>query len=112
MVPFFCAGSSPLAGRDAKFLHGFSASLHENRPSSPLAGRDAKFLRDFSASLHASCPSFWVAGSVVLWCAVHVFGCYCGWEYGFVVCHPRFWVFLWLGGLRRRFINDGDFGEG
>ena len=23
-----------------------------------------------------------------------------------------FLVFLWLGGLRRRFINDGDFGEG
>ena len=32
MVPFFCAGISPLAGRDAKFLHGFSASLQGNRP--------------------------------------------------------------------------------
>ena len=70
-----------------------------------------------------------VDGRVVLSCVVHVFGCFCGREGGFVVCRPRFgrfcgrecgfvvyrprlWRFLWLGGLRRRSINDGDFGEG
>ena len=38
---------------------------------------------------------FFVAGRVVLWYAVHVFGCFCGRECGFVVCRPRLGVFLW-----------------
>ena len=38
-----------------------------------------------------------MAASVVLWCAVHVFGGFCGRECGFVVCRPRLGVFLWPG---------------
>ena len=40
---------------------------------------------------------FFVAGRVVLWCAVHVYGVFCGWECGSVVCRPRLGVFLWPG---------------
>ena len=38
-----------------------------------------------------------VAGSVVQWCAVHVFGGFCGRECVSVVCRPRLGRFLWLG---------------
>ena len=31
-------------------------------------------------------------------CVVHVLAGFCGREGRFIVCRPRFWVFLWTGG--------------